>query len=190
MDGIAVAGEFPSRLPARRRAFQLLPSCTPSRWDETGKPREGTARSIVYKYAKKPASGSASFDYLSERALDRGKWRVDGGPAWVKDDIPLRSDLGATVPEDLAEPAFDAIAHHRSADRTRNGESEARSALRTRSRQAEGREHGIGEANAFVINHSEFGWTQDSACSRKSKRTGRGGASSPSRTGQLSRRSP
>ena len=179
----------PSRCPARLRAFQWPPSCIPSKWGDNGKPTADMARPIAYRYAEGPPLRSAFLDQPLECPLDFRKRSRERRAARVKHDVPLRAHSGAILSERLAQPALDSIAHHRASDGAWNRESQPRTAAlpRTRSRQAERREHASGKADAVVINRSEIGGAQDSGRLRESQRAAGGRISWLSRGERLSR---
>ena len=95
------------------------------------------ARPIAYIDVKPPPLRSAFLDHPPQRPLDLGKRRAEGRAPRVDHDIPLAADFGAMQPERLPDAALDAVAHDRSADRTRHREPQAGGASRrVRTRQA------------------------------------------------------
>src|SRR5260370_1706900 len=139
----AASVRCPSGFRATHHAFQSPASRTPSTWDESGRPKASRARSIAYIDEGGLRLRSAFFDHLPQRALDLRERRGARRPARVNHDIPLRPDFGAVQAERLTEPAFDAVADHRSADRARHGETQTRAASSwIRARQAKRSEQG------------------------------------------------
>ena len=95
------------------------------------------ARAIVYIDVTPPPLRSAFLNQLPERPLDFRKRRAKSRAPRVDHDIPLAADFGAMHPEGFPNAALDAVAHDRSADRSRHGESQAGGASRrVRTRQA------------------------------------------------------
>ena len=119
-------------------------------------------RSIACRY-EECRSGVASIDHLSQRAYQLGKGRPFRRAARVEHDVPLRGEARAMQPEGFPEPALDSITDHRSAHGTRKGEPQPRANIgrRLRTRPAEGGEQRTGNAEALVIDETEFGGAQD-----------------------------
>jgi hypothetical protein len=95
----------------------------------------------------------------------------------------------------LTEPPFNPVSDHSSANRARDGESQAgacpwlRPFLRTRVRQAERSEQGAGKADTVVIGSSEFDSAQNPRRGRERERAAAGRFSwKPWQSEQLSRR--
>lgn len=126
-----------------------------------------TGTPTAYKYAEWLSSGSAFFNYPAQSPLDRRKICIECRATRVEHDVPLRSKLGSVQSKRRTEPAFDAIANHRFADRARDGKPEA-SAVEARSSRlrfgppfTKSGEQRTGDAKAVVIDGAEFGGPQD-----------------------------
>jgi len=98
----------------------------------------------------------AFFNHPLKRPLDFRKWRIERRSPGVDDDIPRPNKFGAMDTKRFPEPAFDPVADHRSADRSRDGKPHP-DAIPIRSRQTERREQGTGNADAVVIDESKIG---------------------------------
>lgn len=95
------------------------------------------AKATAYIDVTPPPLRSAFLDHFPQSPFDFWKRRAQGRAPRVDHDIPLASDFGAMHPESFPNAALDAVAHHRSADRSRHREPQAGGASRrVRTRQA------------------------------------------------------
>jgi hypothetical protein len=146
------------------------------------------ARPIAYKDEAVLQLRSAFFDHLLEGPFEFGEGGCRRHTSNVEHDIPLRPEFGAALPENLAEPALDAISHNRSANRARHGETQARAgSFEVLAGHAKRGKQGTGNADTVVIRNSELGGAQNPARGRKRERTVAGGARR-ARPERLSRR--
>ncbi len=209
MDDTAAGGAAPFRFPAPRHTAQWLPSCTPSKWDETGTTTATPGRSTACRYEGWSAR-VAFFDQLNHLALNRPERRLEQCPAWIEHDVPFRRKLSAVQTERFAQAALDAVAKNRFSDRSRHGEPDARAQLflwscagqacacfcfgracvcRIRlARLAEGGEQRAGDAESVIINMPEIGGAENPGRPRKGSLAA-GGSSRRARSGRFFRRS-
>ena len=108
-----------------------------------------------------------SYFYVHDRGtirhkLSGGKFRQKRRAPRIDDDVPLRPELHSMQAEGLAEPAFDAVADHGSAQCPRRSKAQPRAALALRvASQTKRCEQGTRNADAFVIDRSIVGGAQD-----------------------------
>ena len=90
------------------------------RGEEEGKPP-------IYKREARRSRGRATRQQLFHFALYLRERRFECPASWIDDDFALWTQLIEPEADGLADPAFDAIARHRFADRARHGKADLRS---------------------------------------------------------------
>lgn len=175
-DDSATNGEAPSRRHGERHTVPPLRACIRNRWDESGRLKAASARSISYRNAATRSRVRAFQNQTIDFAPQFLGRCFKHQPPRVKNDIPVRADFRQAHAQSLTNPALGAVAFHCASKGAGHRESQARSGFAAFHPQAKRGKVRPGNADAVVIDFSKIGGTENSGGFRKEKpilRTGR-----------------
>jgi hypothetical protein len=132
----------------------------------TGTPTVAGGKRNLYTQPAQTRSIAAPSKETFYFLLQFRRWRVQNLAARIEDDGPLGIQPIELQTDRLADPPFDAVAHHRFADGTRNREADPGPSGFWIA-QAESGKVRPGVTNAMVIDFAKFAGTQQANTFRK-----------------------
>ena len=154
-DGSAASGAIPAIPPWSRHIVRRPHAYTPSRSEQSRKPRAAGARGQTCINEASALRAIASEKKTLHFALQFRQRRIQGLQARIDDDGPLRVQPIEMEAYGLPKSALDPIAHNGLADSAGNGKADPRTAG-PRLPDAESREQRAGKARSLIIDPSEI----------------------------------
>lgn len=124
MDDSVPVVSIPSRDPGRRHTVPRPRARIQSRLDDNGRQGEEWEKSPIYKGEARRLRAGAPQKQLFHFPLDLREWSFQRPASWIDDDFALWTQLAKPEADGLADPTFDAIAHHGLPDGARQGEAD------------------------------------------------------------------
>jgi hypothetical protein len=123
-------------------------------------------RSRLYRGGERRLRARATQEKLFHFPLDYGEGRIQHLASGIDDDFALWTQLIEPEADGLANPSFNAIAHHSLSDRARHREADFRAGT-LRAADIKSGEQRSGIAGTLIVNSSEISGSQNTNTFRK-----------------------
>lgn len=162
----APAASAPAKDLAQRHTAPPLHERSPNRLDNSGKRAAKKGKPPICKREVRRSRLRAAPKQIFHFPFDFREGRIQRPASWIDDNFALWTQLIEPQADGLADPSFNAVAHHGFSDRSRYGEADLGTQT-VRSPDIKSGEQRSGIPGTLIIDSSEIGGSQNTDTFRK-----------------------